>query len=83
MNYINYKRTINTSLKMLTSTFLGLCIFADFASGNTTESLAPSIREKWKLADYPNPQLDPEACGRGHRSWVCDPSGMLTPKEGM
>lgn len=34
------------------------------------------------LDDFPDPMKDPGRCGRHHKSYLCDPYRMLTPKQG-
>ncbi len=37
----------------------------------------------WAVENYPNPLIDVNKCGRnGKQSYVCDPDGILTTKEG-
>uniref|UniRef100_A0A0G4HG78 RING-type domain-containing protein n=1 Tax=Chromera velia CCMP2878 TaxID=1169474 RepID=A0A0G4HG78_9ALVE len=35
----------------------------------------------WKAADFPDPMLDPEKCGRDQISFVCDPDGVMSSEE--
>jgi hypothetical protein len=37
---------------------------------------------EWTATDYPNPMKDPALCGRYDKSFICDPNGILTLKEG-
>lgn len=39
---------------------------------------------EWEAQDYPNPMFDMEKCGRhiGRRSYVCDPNGIISVKDG-
>ena len=41
-------------------------------------------RSQWIPSTFPNPQIEPSRCGRGHtsRSWVCDPDGLLSRQSG-
>ena len=48
-------------------------------------TIAVSVaRSQWSPATFPNPQIEPSRCGRGHtsRSWVCDPDGLLSRQSG-
>ena len=48
-------------------------------------AIAVSVtRSQWSPATFPNPQIEPSRCGRGHtsRSWVCDPDGLLSRQSG-
>lgn len=38
--------------------------------------------QSFSVVDYPNPQYNPEACGRASPSWVCDPSHILGANTG-
>lgn len=41
-----------------------------------------SAAAPWAASDFPNPQTDSQACGRGDvKSWVCDPDGVLSVQE--
>lgn len=50
---------------------LVLCIMACMAT------------EEWSPEEYPDPQKDPGACGRGNvKSFVCDPNGLIPSEDG-
>ena len=52
------------------------------SAGNNQTTLSP-LKESWSLEEYPNPQTDVWECGRGgKKSWICDPNGILSPREG-
>lgn len=36
---------------------------------------------EFSRSDFPNPQTDPQSCGRQRASWLCDPSGILTNED--
>ena len=36
----------------------------------------------WKLSEYPNPRINPSACGRMNASFLCDPDQVLSREEG-
>ncbi|XP_045197765.1 uncharacterized protein LOC123552288 [Mercenaria mercenaria] len=44
--------------------------------------LSHCVLIEWTAKDYPNPQDDPEACGRypDKPSYVCDPNGLISRK---
>ena len=46
-----------------------------------------SVSEHWHRSKFPNPfddtEKDTHACGRGMKSWVCDPNNILKEGDGM
>ncbi len=41
--------------------------------------VSSSVSSIWNPANFPNPTVDIEKCGRkGVRSWICDPDGVLS-----
>lgn len=60
-----------------------VCTGEDVASGNSNATVAGvDTEEVWTFSHFPNPQTDPEKCGREHPSYVCDPAHVLTTVEG-
>ena len=52
------------------------------SAGNNQTTLSP-LKESWSLEEYPNLQTDVWECGHGgKKSWICDPNGILSPREG-
>jgi hypothetical protein len=44
--------------------------------------LSHCVLIEWTASDYPNPQEDPEACGRYKSSYVCDPNKLISKRAG-
>lgn len=38
--------------------------------------------EDWTADMFPNPQEEPERCGRSRKSFICDPDHILSPDDG-
>ena len=65
----------NNSTEGLTSTSLPL---------GSTYSSVQTVQPEWSLSEYPNPMLDPAACGRDPEEpgYLCDPNGIITKYQG-
>ena len=47
-------------------------------------SLDVTISDTWEAKEFSNPKTDLQECRRkGKQSFVCDPDGIITSKEGM
>ncbi len=46
--------------------------------GNPIMSATHGLVNAWNRTSYPNPQLNPMACGRQEPSWVCDPDALMS-----
>lgn len=67
---------LNHKVNQLWHAVVFLLALCSFSAGQTAVG--------WEKENFPDPQLNPTACGRYNvnSSYVCDPDGILTTSEG-
>ncbi|KAI0234156.1 hypothetical protein LSAT2_015670 [Lamellibrachia satsuma] len=77
-----YETTTSINLSLLNETTTADGNLPVVSAGTTGPVKSAAAIDSWTKSEFPDPQLDVDDCGNnGSKSWVCDPTRLLTRQE--